>query len=177
MSELKFDANLRVLGIDVGTAIAGWSILDRDPSSQNGMQLVDYGVITTTPDQPVAERLQVVYDQLVEIMQRFEPAQMAIESLFFFKNQKTVMTVSQVRGVMLLAAQQQKIQIFEYTPLQVKAGVTGYGRAEKKQVQKMVKLILGMDHEPKPDDAADAIAIAITHINNVGSLMHRVLNR
>jgi crossover junction endodeoxyribonuclease RuvC len=161
----------RVLGIDVGTAITGWSIIDKDPTSRNGMKLLEYGAILTYPQQTTAERLEIVYNELCILMDKFKPAEMAIESLFYSKNQKTVMTVSQSRGVMLLCAQQKGIQIFEYTPLQVKSGVTGYGKADKKQVQKMVKMILGLDHEPKPDDAADAVAIAITHLNSSTSIL------
>ncbi len=164
-------SELRVLGIDVGTATTGWSIIDKDNQAANHMKLVEYGIITTYPQQAMPERLEIVYNELSAIIDKFQPQQFAIESLFFFKNQKTVMSVSQVRGVMLLIAQQKRLQIFEYTPLQVKSGVTGYGRAEKKQVQKMVKLILNMDHIPKPDDAADAIAIGITHLNNVSTTL------
>jgi crossover junction endodeoxyribonuclease RuvC len=155
----------KILGIDVGTATTGWAVMEQDPTETNGLKLVECGAIVTTPDLPMPERLKSLHDRLVEIIDNFQPTEMAVESLFFFKNQKTVMTVSQGRGVILLAGAERNIPIFEYTPLQVKMGVTGYGRAEKKQVQKMVRLILGLSRDVRPDDAADAVAIAITHLN------------
>jgi crossover junction endodeoxyribonuclease RuvC len=156
----------RILGIDVGTATTGWSIIEHDPNATNKIKLIGYGVISTLAALPMPERLEQIHSELSELITKYKPQDIAIESLFFFKNQKTVMTVSQARGVILLAAQQNKLNIFEYTPLQVKSGITGYGRAEKQQVQNMVKMILGMTETPKPDDAADAIAIAITHFHS-----------
>lgn len=161
----------RILGIDVGTAILGWSILEKDPQSPNQMKLIDYGAIFTEPVDTMPARLDQIFGKLCEVIDHYKPNQTAIESLFFFKNQKTVMTVSQGRGVILLVCQQKKLEIFEYTPLQVKQAVTGYGRAEKKQVQTMVKAILGLKEIPKPDDAADAIAIAICHLQTSGNKM------
>lgn len=159
--------NQRILGIDVGTAILGWSVVEKDPQAKNQLKLIDYGAITTEPVTPMPARLDEIYQKLCEVIDYYKPTQTAVESLFFFKNQTTVMTVSQARGVILLSCQQKSLEIFEYTPLQVKQAVTGYGRAEKKQVQQMVKAILSLKEIPKPDDAADAIAIAICHINTV----------
>jgi crossover junction endodeoxyribonuclease RuvC len=151
-----------VLGIDVGTADTGWAIISVE---QEKRKLLAYGSIKTSSKDPMPYRLVQIHEKLGDIIKEYEPMEMAVESLFYFKNQKTVMTVSQGRGVILLTAEENHLQIFEYTPLQVKMGVTGYGRAEKSQVQQMVKLIMGLTEIPKPDDAADAIAIAITHIN------------
>ncbi len=160
---------LKVMGIDVGTAIVGWSVVQYSPKSPNRMLVVEYGVITTSSKALMPSRLEQIWEQLTELIDAYRPEHIAIESLFYFKNQTTVMSVSQARGVILLAAEQKKLQIFEYTPLQVKTGVTGYGRADKKQVQKMVKMILNLKEIPKPDDAADALAIAINHINSLPS--------
>ncbi|SRR5260221_243957 len=157
---------MRVLGIDTGFAIAGWSIIEKNKAKLNGLELIDYGAILTDAGIPIEQRLETLYNSLDKIIKEYKPDCVAIESLFFFKNQKTVMNVSQARGVIILTCKLNKLDIFDYTPLQVKTTVTGYGRAEKKQIQKMVKLILGLKEIPKPDDAADAIAIAICHINN-----------
>lgn len=164
----------RVLGIDVGTAITGWSIVDYDLQARNRMKLIDYGAVITEAGEQMPDRLGQIYLGLLHIIGTYNPTETAVESLFYFKNQTTVMTVSQARGVILLAAQQSGLEIFEYTPLQVKSAVTGYGRAEKKQVQAMVKSIMGMKEIPKPDDAADAIAIAICHLNSSNSLLKKL---
>ncbi len=151
-----------VLGIDVGTADTGWAIISVEREKR---KLLAYGSIKTSSKDPMPYRLVQIHEKLGDIIKEYKPMEMAVESLFYFKNQKTVMTVSQGRGVILLTGEENHLHIFEYTPLQVKMGVTGYGRAEKSQVQQMVKLIMGLTEIPKPDDAADAIAIAITHIN------------
>jgi crossover junction endodeoxyribonuclease RuvC len=156
-----------VLGVDVGTATTGWSIVE---SGLNSMQLIACGIISTKSTSPMPERLSEIYDNLNQIIDQYRPDQGAVESLFFFKNQKTVMTVSQARGVMLLSLQNKGVEIFEYTPLQVKSAISGYGRAEKSQVQEMVKKILNLKDIPKPDDAADAVAIAICHLNSSKNL-------
>ncbi len=160
---------MRVIGLDVGYAIAGWSILETVTS--NSFKLIDYGAITTNKDTEKGERLIYIYDQLSYIIQKYKPNISSVESLFFFKNQKTVIPVGEVRGVILLALAKNNVEVFSYTPLQIKMAVTSYGRADKKQVQNMVKLLCKLDHIPKPDDAADAIAAAICHVN-----MSRVLN-
>ncbi len=159
--------NVRVMGIDVGFAINGWSIVDKDPSFKNGMNLVDYGAILTEAKTPIEDRLAKVYEELNDLIIRYTPDMMSVENLFFFKNQKTVINVGQVRGIILLAGKLNNVDIHSYTPLQVKTAVTGYGRADKSQIQKMVKLIFGLKEIPKPDDAADAIAAAVCDINNM----------
>ncbi len=153
---------MRVIGIDVGFAIMGWSIIEKSGTKYN---LIDYGAIETKKVLGIAERLKIIHSELSYVIQKYQPMAAAVESLFFFKNQKTVINVAQVRGVILLCLASNNIQIFDYTPLQVKVSVTGYGRAEKNQVQQMVKLICGLNEIPKPDDAADAIAIGICHLN------------
>lgn len=157
---------MRVIGIDVGFAITGWSIIEKDPMAKNHMKLIDFGAITTEAGQNIEHRLLQVFDALSQVLNLYNPDEMAVESLFFFKNQKTVINVAQVRGIILLAGELKKIPIYSYTPLQVKTAVTGYGRAEKSQVQKMVKLIFSLKVEPKPDDVADAIAVGVCHLNS-----------
>ena len=155
---------MRILGIDPGTAIVGYSILDY---KNNKIELIDYGCIYTDKDLDMALRLEQIYLKLESIINLYKPDQIAIEELFFFNNQKTIISVAQARGVIVLKAQMSGIEIFNYTPLQVKTGITGYGRASKKQVQEMTKVILKLKEIPKPDDAADAIAIGINHINTI----------
>jgi len=155
-----------VLGIDVGTAIVGWGVVTLDPKL-NKIKSLGYGTIETNSKLEMPARLEIIYKDLSELVKLYAIDAVAVESLFFANNQKTVMTVSQARGVILLVLQQAGLVISEYTPLQVKQGVTGYGKADKKQVQQMVKAILSLVEVPKPDDAADALAIAITHINHL----------
>ena len=163
---------MRVLGIDPGTAIVGYSIIDY---KNNKIQLIDYGCIYTNKENSLSLRLEQVYLRVESLINLYKPDHMAIEELFFFKNQKTIISVAQARGVIILKAQLSGLDIYNYTPLQVKTGITGYGRASKKQVQEMTKIILKLSEIPKPDDAADAIAIAINHINTirgVGALLN-----
>ena len=163
---------MRVLGIDPGTAIVGYSIIDY---KNNKIQLIDYGCIYTNKEDSLSLRLEQVYLRVESLINLYKPDHMAIEELFFFKNQKTIISVAQSRGVIILKAQWSGLDIYNYTPLQVKTGITGYGRASKKQVQEMTKIILKLSEIPKPDDAADAIAIAINHINTirgVGALLN-----
>lgn len=157
---------IRVLGIDCGIATTGWSILEKGNPS-NTYNVIGYGVIRTPAGLQMPLRLKTLYDDLCEVVNEFKPTHMAIENLYFFKNQKTIITVGQARGVTILAGINSGLQIYDYTPLQVKMAVSGYGRAEKKQVQDMVKTILGLKEIPKPDDAADALAIGICHLNSV----------
>lgn len=157
---------MRILGIDPGTAIVGFSILDFE---NNRFKVIDYGCIFTDKDMPMEDRLCKIYSELSDIIDKYNPEEMAIEELFYFKNNKTVISVGQARGVIVLCGRQKNLKINDYTPLQVKTGITGYGKADKKQVQLMVQRILGLDEIPKPDDAADALAIAITHINSKNS--------
>lgn len=155
---------MRVIGIDPGTAIVGYSILEKQG---NKIKLIDYGCIYTDKDDDMPTRLEIIYDRLDTIIKLYKPEVMAIEELFYFKNQKTVIKVGQARGVINLVAQKNGLEIYNYTPLQVKIAVTSYGRATKKQVQEMVKLLLNLKEIPKPDDAADAIAIGITRLNDL----------
>lgn len=148
-----------ILGIDPGYAIIGYGIID---SSKNNA-LIDYGVITTPKEDSMAIRLKSIEEGLVFLINKYKPDVVAIEELFYFKNQKTVIPVAQARGVILLTCQKLVGNIYEYTPLQIKQALTGIGRAEKNQVQFMVKSILGLKSIPKPDDAADALAVALCH--------------
>lgn len=151
---------MRILGIDPGYAIMGWGVID---NIGNRFEVVDYGAVTTSKDMDMPLRLKQLYNSLMDIIARTEPETAAIEQLFYNTNQKTVIMVGQARGVAMLACANSGLEINEYTPLQIKQALVGYGRAEKKQVQTMVKTILGLDEIPKPDDTADAIAAAITH--------------
>lgn len=151
---------MRILGIDPGYAIVGYGVLDY---SANHFDVVGFGAITTAADMSFSKRLEVIYSDMCRIIDTYKPDEMGIEKLFFNTNQKTVIDVAQARGVILLPAIQRGIPIYEYTPLQVKSSIVGYGRAEKRQVQEMTRSILRLKEIPKPDDTADAVAIAITH--------------
>jgi len=160
---MKNNKTLRVLGIDPGTATTGWAILEEKDSD---VFPIAYGHISTSPKKTTAKRIKEVADNLEEIINKYSPQESAIEDIFFFKNVKTAVKVSQSRGGMLLALENRGVKIFEYTPLQVKQAITGYGRADKKQIQLMVKNILNLKKIPKPDDTADAIAIALCHLQS-----------
>lgn len=149
-----------IMGVDPGFAIMGYGIIDY---YGNHFEVLDYGTVTTTADLPLARRLLLLEEGLTGLLQQYRPEVVAVEDLFFNNNAKTALKVGQGRGVALLCAARFNIPIFEYTPLQVKQGVTGYGRADKKQVQQMVKVLLSLSIIPKPDDAADALAVAICH--------------
>ncbi len=151
---------MRILGLDPGSAITGFGLIDAHHGTYD---LIEYGALRTYPPASTSERLVKLYDSLIELLQRVRPEQIAIEELFFNRNATTAVPVGQARGVLLLGCAQQNIPIAEYTPLQVKQALTGYGRAEKPQIQYMVARLLHMDAPPKNDDAADALAIAITH--------------
>jgi len=157
---------MRIIGIDPGTGILGFGVIE---VTKGKMKLVDAGVITTPAHTPHDERLEDIFDSLTAIISETKPDAMSIEKLFFAQNVTTAMTVSQARGVAILAGRKGGMLIAEYTPPQIKQTVTGYGKADKKQVQEMVRLQLGLAEVPKPDDCADALAAAITH-----SLMTRV---
>lgn len=150
---------MRILGIDPGTGILGFGVIDVDP--KGGLQLVDAGVIRTPVKEDDAVRLETIFNELQDIIMQNKPTIMSVEKLFFLRNVTTAMTVSQARGVVLLLGQQNKMKLYEYTPMQIKMAVTGYGKADKKQIQEMVKTILRLKEIPKPDDAADALAAAI----------------
>lgn len=151
---------MKIIGIDPGIAILGYGIVEYN---NNKFKIIDYGVITTTPKFKLPERLEIIYDSLEKILEEHNPDAVAFEELFFNQNAKTALVVGHARGTAVLCAQKKKLNIYEYTPLQVKQAVVGYGRAEKKQVQLMVKMLLNLKEIPKPDDAADALAIAICH--------------
>jgi len=157
------NSTLRILGIDPGTATTGWAIVEE----KNGeIFSAAYGDISTAKSNSDDSRILEMAQDLEKIIKKHKPAEAAIESLFFFKNQKTVIQVAQSRGAMLLTLRQNNVKVFGYTPLQVKQALTGYGRAEKKQMQLMTKNILHLNRIPKPDDTADALAIAVCHINS-----------
>lgn len=150
----------RILGIDPGTGILGFGVID---TARSGPVLVDAGVIRTPVKEDDAVRLLTIYEELTEIIKLTKPTIMSVEKLFFSRNVTTAMTVSQARGVVLLCGMQAGMGIHEYTPMQIKQATTGYGSADKKQMQEMVRIILKLKEVPKPDDAADALAAAITH--------------
>lgn len=152
-----------VLGVDPGTATVGFGVVS---SGRGALKCLDYGCIHTHPEQSTAERLLLLYRGIIEIIGKNRPDKVAIEQLFFAKNAKTALAVGQARGVVMLAAASMGVAVSEYTPLQVKSAVTGYGRAAKEQVQAMVQRILFLPTLPKPDDAADALAVAICCINS-----------
>ena len=155
---------MRILGIDPGIAIVGYGVVDKEG---NRYKTVAYDAVTTRAHTPLEERLLLVYKGIDEIIKMYKPDAMSIEELFFNNNAKTAVAVGQARGVILLAAVQNGIPIYEYTPLQVKQALTGYGRASKSQIQQMMKSILGLESVPKPDDVADALAIAVCHGNSM----------
>lgn len=152
------------LGIDPGIAIIGYALVRDLPDGSN--QAVDYGVITTPKEESPAQRLKRVYDELNQIIRMHKPETAALEKLYFSRNTTTAIGVGQARGVILLAMAQAGLEISEYSPNEVKEAVSGYGHADKKQMQEMVRILLNLEKIPKPDDAADALAIAITHLNS-----------
>ncbi|MDP3993705.1 MAG: crossover junction endodeoxyribonuclease RuvC [bacterium] len=147
-----------ILGIDPGTATTGYAIIKNEHGK---IKTVEYGCIRTLQKKSDAQRLEEIFLDLTKLIKKHRPELIAVESVFFYNNVKTAITVAQARGVVLLCARQNKIKIAEFTPLQVKSSLTGYGKADKKQVQYMVKALLGLKSIPKPDDAADALALAI----------------
>lgn len=161
-----------ILGIDPGYAIVGYGVINY----QNSKYItLDYGAVTTEAKTAFSKRISLIYDGIAEIIEKWKPDAVSIEELFFNSNTKTAIDVAQARGVILLAATRSGIPVFEYTPLQVKQAVVGYGRAEKKQVMEMTRLLLGLAKVPKPDDTADALAIAVCHAHSSGSLISEVL--
>ena len=165
---------MRIIGIDPGYAIVGYGVIDY---IGNKFKIVEYGAITTESNQNMNERFKSIHDDLNTIIERTKPEFLAIEELFFNSNHKTAINVAQARGVLLLSALNHGISVHEYTPLQVKQAVVGYGRAEKKQVQLLVKSILGLEKVPKPDDTADALAIAVCHAHSYNPRVQNILNQ
>ncbi|MFI5358606.1 MAG: crossover junction endodeoxyribonuclease RuvC [Halanaerobiales bacterium] len=152
-----------ILGIDPGLAIVGYSLVEK---KGNRFSVCDYGVIRTPAEATNCQRLMTIFEELSNLIATYQPDEMAVEELFFNKNVKTAIEVGQARGVILLTGAQAGLRVAEYTPLQVKQAVVGYGRASKEQVQQMVKALLNLSSLPKPDDAADALAVAICHGNS-----------
>jgi len=153
---------MRILGIDPGTAIVGYGVIEKH---YHDYRVVDYGCIRTEAGLPLPQRLNRIYQGMLLLLEKHQPDEVAVEDLFFNRNITTAISVGEARGVILLAAAQKALPVGEYTPLQVKQAITGYGRAEKKQMQFMIKNILRLTEEPKPDDVADALAVAVCHAN------------
>ncbi len=152
-----------ILGIDPGTATTGYGVIE----NQNGkIMAIAHGCILTKAGQDLDERLDIIFNDLTKIIKKFKPEMVAVEELFFASNAKTAISVGHARGVILLACKKTKVPVYEYTPLQVKQAICGYGRGDKQQIQKMVKALLNLKEIPKPDDAADGLAIAICHANS-----------
>ena len=162
---------MRILGIDPGVAIVGFGVVDSEGGTQ---QMVQYGAINTPANTPLAARLVQIEQDLMELLQQFKPDEVAIEELYFSKNITTGIAVAHARGVILATVEKAGIPLYEYTPMQVKQAVVGYGLAEKNQVMDMTKRLLKLRSVPKPDDAADALAIAICHARSATSLLRRV---
>ena len=170
---VKAENLMVILGIDPGYAIVGYGVIEAD---RNRYKVLDCGVITTPAKIPIENRLVSIHKGITELIEEYSPRCMSIEELFFNSNHTTAIPCAEARGVILLAAKQRGLEIYEYTPLQVKQSVVGYGRAEKKQVISMVTTILGLSKPPKPDDAADALAIAVCHGNSSGSALSGYFN-
>jgi len=160
---------MRIIGIDPGTGILGFGVID---ISKTGPKLVTAGVITTPAHTPLEERLEEIFDGLTDIIKETKPSVMSIEKLFFSRNVTTAISVSHARGVAMLTGRKAGLQIVEYTPMQIKQALTGYGKADKKQMQEMVRIQLGLQEVPKPDDAADALAAAMTYTHNISTVMN-----
>ena len=162
-----------ILGIDPGLAIVGWGVIDYKAPK---FEVLAYGSIQTPAGMSTEQRLSAIYDGMTEIIEKYRPEQMAVEELFFNTNQTTGIRVAEARGVILLSGTRHGVSCFEYTPLQVKQAVVGYGRAEKKQVITMVTMLLGLKCAPKPDDTADALAIAVCHAHSGVSRLAKYYN-
>lgn len=163
---------LRIIGIDPGYATIGYGIVDYNNVH---FKTIGFGAVTTPSNKDFADRLVDIYNDIATLIKKYNPQSMAIERLYFNTNTTTAIDVAQARGVILLAARQAGIGIYEYTPLQVKQSITGYGRAEKHQVMEMVKGLLALKAVPKPDDTADALALAICHGHSIGSLYGKIM--
>ena len=162
---------MRILGIDPGIAIVGFGLIE---SGRAGQRMLQYGAITTPKELPLAERLVQIADDMEQLIAQLKPDAIAVEELFFTNNITTGIAVAHGRGIVLYIAQRSGVPLYEYTPMQVKMAVTGYGKAEKRQVMDMTKRLLNLKAVPKPDDAADALAIALCHARSATSLLSRV---
>lgn len=165
---------MRILGIDPGYAIVGYGAVDY---FNNHFKTIEYDAVTTPAGMEFSNRLELIYDGIKEVIRRTNPQAMSIEKLYFNTNTTTAIAVAQARGVILLAAQKCSLPVFEYTPLQIKQSITGYGRAEKRQMMEMTRAMLGLEKVPKPDDVADALAVAICHAHSANSLLSRIKYR
>ncbi|HEC33200.1 MAG TPA: crossover junction endodeoxyribonuclease RuvC [Chloroflexi bacterium] len=154
---------MRVLGVDPGTATTGYGVVEE---TEDGLRMQTYGVVATAAGHPLPERLQTIYRELFRLAQEWQPDAAAVENLYFGANVRTAMSVGQARGVVLLALADAGLVVAEYSPLAVKQALTGYGKADKRQMQEMVRLLLGLPAVPRPDDAADALAVAVCHIHS-----------
>lgn len=163
---------MKILGIDPGTTACGWGTIEYDTKTRNA-SLIEYGVVDSGKEVLLGDRLAKIYAEISRLIDAMKPDALGIEEIFFFKNAKTVISVSQARGVVIAAARLKHVPIYEYTPMQVKQAVTGYGGADKTQIQKMVAVLLQLKDIPKPDDAADALAVAITcaHSESLNKLL------
>lgn len=159
---------MRIIGIDPGYAIVGFGVIEYVNSR---FTVVNYGAVTTPAGINFNRRLEIIYRDICQVLDTFKPESLAIEKLYFQNNQKTAIDVAEARGVILLAAVQRHIEIYEYTPLEVKKSITGYGQAVKKQVQEMTKRVLNLPAIPKPDDTADALAMAVCHAHTQNSIL------
>lgn len=164
---------MRILGIDPGYALMGWSIVDYNKSK---FSLIEFGCIDTPAGMPMPKRLAQIYEEINRVIEQYEPSVASIEELYFQNNAKTAIQVGQARGIAILSCYNHGLEINEYTPLQIKQSVSGYGNADKKQVQEMVKIILHLDKIPKPDDAADAVAAAICCGNESGGSLRKKID-
>ncbi len=160
-----------ILGIDPGYAIVGYGVVKYEG---NRFTTVTYGAITTPAGMPFPKRLNMIFDEMTRIFNTYKIDAMSIEKLFFNTNTTTAIDVAQARGVIVLSAEKSNVPIFEYTPLQVKSAVTGYGKAEKRQIMEMTKMLLGLKAVPKPDDTADALALAVCHAHSAGSTLGKL---
>lgn len=156
----------RIIGFDPGLAIIGYGVLDVD--DRGNKSVVDYGIITSPKEESFPVRLAIIYERVTKLIEQFKPDEIAVEELFFNTNITTGINVAHARGVLLLAAVHSCGKLYEYTPLQIKQAMTGYGRADKKQIQEMARVYLNLAKIPRPDDAADALAVALTHIQTGG---------
>ena len=163
-----------ILGVDPGYAIVGIGVIEY---KGNRFRMLEYGAITTPAGMPTPQRLQKIYQEMVRYLHKYQPDAVAVEELFFNSNQKTAITVAQARGVIIISVVNAGIPLYEYTPLQIKQAVTGYGRADKQQIQNMVKMLLNLTVIPKPDDAADALAAAICHAHSSSMNLRLGLNK
>ncbi|NLY69714.1 MAG: crossover junction endodeoxyribonuclease RuvC [Clostridiales bacterium] len=165
-----------IIGVDPGLAIVGYGVIDYD-ERRRSFTTLDCGAITTPANTPVCDRLATIYDEMDELISLYRPHAMALEEIFFNTNQKTAIAVAQARGVLMLCAKKRGVQLFEYTPLQVKQAIVGYGRAEKSQVIAMVSTILNLKKAPRLDDTADALAIAVCHARTRSSRLQAYMGR